>query len=208
MAQIIWNGNKDWESVWAGGQPWDREIAEKGLPKNIIPIEGPKDSVKASVPYMVLPCTVCFLAVFFKKELAGEFLFNLWFMPLSFLIGFLVAMPLHEFLHAVSYPKGARVYIGVCLKQLRAYAASSAALSRERYLLMSLAPSLPGLLSLMIFLLCPMTMKWLLTLCVVPSFMGLISPAPDYRDVLLLLRRVPRGAMIQPAENGLVWYLE
>ena len=26
-------------------------------------------------------------------------------------------------------------------------------------------------------------MKWLMTICVVPSFMGLISPAPDYMDV-------------------------
>ena len=45
----------------------------------------------------------------------------------SFIIGFFVAMPLHEFLQAISYPKGAKVYIGVSLKQLRAYAASSAA---------------------------------------------------------------------------------
>ena len=42
---------------------------------------------------------------------------------------------------------------------------------------------------------------------VVPSFMGLISPAPDYMDVLIILRKVPKGAMIQATENGLVWYL-
>ena len=67
-------------------------------------------------------------------------------MPLSFIIGFFVAMPLHEFLHAISYPKGAKVYIGVSLKQLRAYAASSAALSRGRYIMMSLAPLIPGII--------------------------------------------------------------
>jgi len=37
--------------------------------------------------------------------------------------------------------------------------------------------------------------------------MGLISPAPDYMDVLIILRKVPKGAMIQATENGLVWYL-
>ena len=114
-------------------------------------------------------------------------------MPLSFIIGFFVAMPLHEFLHAISYPKGAKVYIGVSLKQLRAYAASSAALSRGRYIMMSLAPLIPGIIFLAVFVVCPISMKWLMTICVVPSFMGLISPAPDYMDVLIILRKVPKG---------------
>lgn len=123
------------------------------------------------------------------------------------LFGFFVAMPLHEFLHAISYPKGAKVYIGVSLKQLRAYAASSAALSRGRYIMMSLAPLIPGIIFLSVFVVCPISMKWLMTICVVPSFMGLISPAPDYMDVLIILRKVPKGAMIQATENGLVRYL-
>lgn len=116
-------------------------------------------------------------------------------------------MPLHEFLHAIIYPKGAKVYIGVSLKQLRAYAASSAALSRERYIMMSLAPLIPGIVLLTVFLVCPITMKWLMTICMVSSIMGLISPAPNYMDVLIILQKVPKGAMIQVTENGLVWYL-
>jgi hypothetical protein len=73
--------------------------------------------------------------------------------------------------------------------------------------MMSLAPMIPGILSLAVFLACPITMKWLMTICVVSSFMGLISPSPDYMDVIILLRKVPKGAMIQATENGLVWYL-
>ena len=33
------------------------------------------------------------------------------------------------------------------------------------------------------------------------------QPSPDYMDVIILLRKVPKGAMIQATENGLVWYL-
>lgn len=33
MAQIIWDGNKNWENVWDGKQPWDREIEEKAFLK-------------------------------------------------------------------------------------------------------------------------------------------------------------------------------
>ena len=130
MAQIIWDGNKNWENVWDGKQPWDREIEEKSIPENAVLIDRPDDIIKASIPYMIIPCIVCFVAIFTKKAQSDEFIFNLWLMPLSFIIGFFVAMPLHEFLHAISYPKGAKVYIGVSLKQLRAYAASSAALSK------------------------------------------------------------------------------
>lgn len=206
MAQILWHGNHRWDDVWNGRQPWDREITEKRVPGNAVPVDRPADIVKASTPCMILPGILCFMAVWVKTMRAGEFLFDWWFVPLSFVLGFAVAMPLHEFLHAICYPKDARVYIGVCLKQLRAYAASAAALSRERYILMSLAPALSGLLALTAFLLCPVTMKWLMTLCVVPSFMGLLSPAPDYMDVIILLRQVPKGAMIQATASGLVWY--
>lgn len=151
MAQIIWDGNKNWENVWDGKQPWDREIEEKSIPENAVLIDRPDDIIKASIPYMIIPCIVCFVAIFTKKAQSDEFIFNLWFMPLSFIIGFFVAMPLHEFLHAISYPKGAKVYIGVSLKQLRAYAASSAALSRGRYIMMSLAPLIPGIIFLAVF---------------------------------------------------------
>ena len=93
------------------------------------------------------------------------------------------------------------------MKRLRAYAISSAALSRERYILMSSASSIPGILSLIVFLLCPIAMERLMTVCIVTSFLGLISPAPDHMDVLLLLRNVPKGATIQATGSGLAWYL-
>ena len=207
MAQMIWTGNRDWESLWDGDTPWVREMAEKSIPEDAVLIDRPPDVVKASIPYMVLPCLVCFAALFLKKKAADGPIVDLWSMPLSFLIGFFVAMPLHEFLHAICYPKGARVYIGVSLKRLRAYAVSSAALSRERYILMSSASSIPGILSLIVFLLCPIAMERLMTVCIVTSFLGLISPAPDHMDVLLLLRNVPKGATIQATGSGLAWYL-
>ena len=86
MAQIIWEGNKNWENVWDGKQPWDREIEEKSIPENAVLIDRPDDIIKASIPYMIIPCIVCFVAIFTKKAQSDEFIFNLWFMPLSFII--------------------------------------------------------------------------------------------------------------------------
>ena len=63
-----------------------------GLEKAVL-IDRPDDIIKASIPYMIIPCIVCFVAVFTKKAQVDEFIFDLWFMPLSFIIGFFVAVP-------------------------------------------------------------------------------------------------------------------
>lgn len=118
----------------------------------------------------------------------------------------IVALPLHELLHGLCYPDSAEVYIGVCLRRLQAYAVSACPLTRGRFIAMSLAPAAPGLAALALFLACPAAWRPLMTVCVVPAFMGLLSPAPDYMDIALVLRQTPRGAVIQASGDGLFWY--
>lgn len=197
MPRIIWEGNQ---------REWGRAFPDRILPENAKRLDRPDDIVSASTPYMILPCVLCFLAVFAKSRAMGEFPFDLRFVPLAFLVGFLAALPLHELLHGLCYPVGAEVYIGVCLRKLRAYAVSACPLTRGRFIAMSLAPAVPGALALVMFLACPVTWKPLMTVCVVPAFMGLLSPAPDYLDVLLVLRQTPRGAVIQASSQGFFWY--
>lgn len=98
------------------------------------------------------------------------------------------------------------IYIGVCLKKVAAYALSFHPLSKSRYLVRSLASVLLGAIPLVVFVVCPLQWKALLTLCVVPSFMGLISPSPDYMDILLIIRQVPNGAKVQASNEGLYWF--
>lgn len=196
MPKIHWEGNGDWE----------KSFPELPVPPDAKPIQRPEDIVRGSALYMILPGTFCFAAVFIKARLAGTFLFDPWYAPLAFLIGFLVAMPLHEWLHAVCYPRQAVVYVGLCLKRLRAYAVSFYPISKTRFILMSLAPAIPGAAALAVFLLCPAGEKPLMSVCIVSAFMGLLSPAPDYMDVFLAAKSVPKGARIQASNQGLFWY--
>ena len=46
------------------------------------------------------------------------------------------------------------------------------------------------------FILIPITMKPLLTICMVLAHMGLISPAPDYMDIVSVLMKAPEHALI------------
>lgn len=194
MPKIIWEGNQEWEKEHPGGE----------IPENGVKLKRADDILKASLPYGILPVLLCFFCVFLKKSTSGEFIFDLRFIPVSFLLGF-AAMPLHEFLHAICYPKGAVVYVGVCLKKVAAYAVSFYPIRKSRYIVMSLAPVLLGIVPLVIFLLCPVREKAVLTLCVVPAFMGLVSPSPDYMDVISIIRQVPNGALIQATNQGLYW---
>ena len=196
MPKIRWEGNGDWE----------KSFPERPLPPNAKRLERPADPVRASTPYMILPGLLCFAAVFVKARLARTFLFDPRYAPLAFLIGFLVAMPLHEWLHGICYPREAVVYIGLCLKRLRAYAVCFYPITKRRFILMSLAPAVPGAAALAVFLLCPASWKPVLSVCAVSAFMGLLSPAPDYMDICLVARAVPKGARIQASYQGLFWY--
>ncbi len=194
MAKIIWEGN----------QPWDKEYPEGRVPPKGTKLKRADDILKASLPYGILPMILCFACIFIKREASDGFLFDLRFIPVSFLLGFAL-IPVHELLHAVCYPKDATVYVGVCLKKVAAYAVSFYPISKGRYILMSLAPVLLGIVPLIAFLVCPIREKALLTLCIVPAFMGMISPSPDYMDVISIIGQVPNGALIQASNDGLYW---
>lgn len=63
-----------------------------------------------------------------------------------------------------------------------------------------------GVIPLIIFVVCPLHWKALLIICVVPAFMGMISPSPDYMDVVLVIKQVPNRAKIQASNEGLYWF--
>lgn len=191
--------------IWEGHQEWDKEYPEGVSPLNAHKIKRPIDILKASVPYGIIPMLLCFACVLYKRSNASEIIFDFRFMPLSLVLGFLL-MPVHEFLHAICYPANAKVYIGICLKKIAAYAISFCPISKARFIVVSLTPALLGIIPLLVFILTPISCKVVLTLCLVPMFMGMISPSPDYMDVLHVLRQVPDGAMIRAANDGLYWF--
>lgn len=191
--------------IWEGNQEWDKDFPDVPISEKAVKINRPDDILKSSLPYGIIPLAICFVSVFIKKNASEEFIFDLRFMPIGFLIGFLL-IPVHEFLHAICYPKEAVVYVGVCLKKAAAYAVSFHPISKCRYIVMSLAPMILGVIPLFIFIICPLHQKALLTICVVPAFMGLISPSPDYMDVLYVIKQVPNGSKIQASNEGLFWF--
>ena len=109
-------------------------------------------------------------------------------------------------MHAFCYPKQAVVWVGLCLKKAAAYAVSFYPITRKRYIIMSLAPALIGIVPLILFIVLPITCKPLLSFCIVFAFYGLILPCPDYMDVIAVLKQTKKENMIQAANDGLYKY--
>lgn len=100
---------------------------------------------------------------------------------------------LHEFLHAIVYPKDATVSIGI-LKQFAAVALAFYPLKRWRFALMSLLPYILGFAPLIAFQLCPADNKAMNSILFILSLLGMISPYPDAYNVYYMFRKIPSGS--------------
>lgn len=203
-----------WRSVY-GEYHWEGNRRELGtshqsppVSKNAIKIRDSEGAIGKSLPFGILPMLICMAAVVIKAYINREVPFSYVYIIPAIVIGFIVALPLHEFAHAICYTKNATVWVGLCLRKVAAYAISYHPLTKKRFIIMSLAPTVLGIIPLIGFILIPITMKPLLTICMVSAHMGLISPAPDYMDIVSVMMNAPEHALIFDTQDGLYAYVK
>lgn len=192
--------------IWEGNQEWGKEYPTKSMPVNARKIDRPDNIMRASIKYGVVAILFCYLIIVLKIELYGSLPIDRRFAIVGLLLGFLL-IPVHELLHAVCYTNDAIVYVGVALKAIAAYTVSYYPITKVRFILMSLIPTILGIIPLLLFLVIPGEWTIVETICLPMGIMGMITPAPDYMDVVLVLKQVPSRAMIQASNDGLFWYL-
>ena len=197
MAKIVWEGNR---------KKFGTSHQSPSVPHNAIKIREGNGFIKRAIPFGILPMIICMVAVITKAYFNKEPPVSPVYLILA--IGFIIALPLHEFAHAVCYPKEATVWVGLCIRKMAAYAISYYPLTKIRFIVISIAPAVLGIIPLIIFFFIPITMKPLLTICMVSAFMGLISPAPDYMDITSVLKKAPAHALICDSQDGLYAYVE
>ena len=190
---------------WVGCQKWDTDFPELPLPACARQLEFPEHMLTAALPYGVLPMLICFAALFGKIAASPVFPVDRRFVPLGILLGLLL-IPVHEVLHAVCFPKGATVYVGLAPEKLAAFAVCFFPVSRRRFCVMSLLPVVLGLTPLALFCFFPADWGAAAALCWPAAMIGLISPCPDYMSVLRVMRQAPAGAFIQGSNSGWYWY--
>ena len=199
MARIVWEGNR---------KEFGTSHQSPSVPQNAIKIREGEGFIKGAIPFGVLPMIICTVAVVMKAYFFKEPPISPIYLIPAIVIGLILALPLHEFAHAVCYPKEATVWVGLCIRKMAAYAISYDPLTKSRFIVMSIAPAVLGMIPLIGFFFIPITMKPLLTICMVSAFMGLISPAPDYMDIVNVLRKAPPHALIRDSQDGLYAYVD
>lgn len=190
--------------IWCGNKPWDTNYPEMPLPDNAVELKRPENIFIASLPYGIVPLLLCFCIILLKWHILDSKAMNPLFVPLGIILG-LVLTPVHELLHAICYQKKHTVYVGISLEKFAAFAVCHEAISKIRFIIMSLMPMLLGLIPLLIFLVAPPS-PVLSGICIPAGIFGMLTPMPDYMDIHLILKQVPKGAMIQTQNNGFYWY--
>ena len=136
----------------------DIDIYQTGvLPKHAIQLRMPRDlngMLTTALPFVLPPALLCCGSVFLKTLLVHHRQIRPLWIAAGAVIGLLL-MFLHELLHAVVYPKDAYVYIGIVPESFAAAALASHPMKRKRFLLMTLLPSVLGIVPLGLFWLLP-----------------------------------------------------
>ncbi len=180
------------------------------LPAKAKKVDMPEDMdelmIKA-IPFQFIAIVIITVSVFVKVSLTKEIPFSPVSVILGFVIGFL-ALIIHELFHAIVFPKEATVYVGIYPKSFGAVALSAYPLRRWRFVLMSLLPTVLGIIPIILFLVLPPEMKIINGLMLGMAMMGLTSPAVDFYNVCKVLREAPRGCTVQFYEDALYYYKE
>lgn len=194
------------EIKWVGNQSWDTEFPEFPMPARAKVIQRPDNIFKASLPYGAPALLLSYFIIFLKWHILGTKVINPIYMPIGMLLG-LALIPVHELLHAVCYPSGSLVYVGISIKKFAAFTVCHEPITKARFILMSLAPVALGLIPFLVFLLAPDSAV-IAGICVPAGMIGTLSPMPDYMDVALVCKQVPKGAIIQSSNQGFFWYTD
>lgn len=149
--------------------------------------------------FLILP--VC-LAMFLKTHLNRAVVFRPGALICGIVAGILL-LTVHEWLHAIVYPREADVTIGKLKGKFLFVALASYPLKRNRFILMCLLPFVLGIVPLIIFIVSPADRTVLNGFMFGLSAMGMISPYLDVYNVWTVLKHTRSGDRVMFYEDGL-----
>ena len=149
-----------------------------------------------ALPFVIPSILIIFFTMFLKTKNARQVVVA----PATVILGFIssiLALLVHEFLHAIVYPAKSTVVIGFVPKQFAAVALASYPLKRDRFILMCLLPYLLGIIPITLFCISTPTATGMNGFLFGLSIMGLTSPYVDSYNVYQVLRQTSKSDSIQ-----------
>ena len=164
------------------------------LPDDSIKLKSPptEQIMMKAGPIAVVLCLIMSGTMFGKVFVSQKICISPPFIIVGFLIGFILLI-VHEWLHAVVYPRPANVIIGKLKKSITFVALASYPLKRGRFVLMSLLPFVLGIIPLSAFIISSPENTIFNAIMFGTACMGMVSPFPDVYNVYLVMRQTTKG---------------
>ena len=194
--------------IWKGIIKSEDDFPTAKIPKNAIKIETEEDIKKMqlkALPFIIPSILICFICMFVKTFIANQQVIHIGFLLIGVLVGLLLLI-VHEFLHAIAFPKNATVYIGIMPKSFAAVALSASPVKRNRLIWISILPIILGIIPLILFCIAPIHLKVFNGLMFGIAIMGMTSVYPDIYNIYHILKVVPRHASIQNNKNEMYYF--
>lgn len=196
--------------VWVGSISSEKKFPVANLPSNTVPFREPQTESEMLIKgliFMVFLLFVCIIFLLIKKHKQGNVKFNRKLIPVGIILGLVAILP-HELLHAIAYPKGATIEIGIIPRNLVAFAVSTIPMTKFQFIFMSILPSLIlGLIPLIIFLIVPPKHRAIITILFIFGCMCLCGSYPDYLNIFNAIIQMPKGALTQLSGFHSYWYI-
>ena len=160
--------------------------------ENLTASESTDEIMKKSMPIAVILCIFVSAVMFIKIYVSSSVVVS----PIALLSGVLIGFALlivHEWLHAIVFPRKAEVTIGKLKGKLVFVALASYPMKRKRFIFMSILPFILGIIPLLIFICSSPESIVLNGLMFGMACMGMVSPYPDIYNVILVLKKTQKN---------------
>lgn len=168
-----------------------KEYQRGNLPANAVKLNTPsslKEMTKKAAPIAAVFVTLLFVAMLIKTFSSGISVVSFPAVIIGFLAGFIL-LAVHEWLHAIVYPKDAKVTIGKVKGKLLFVALASYPLARTRFIMMCLLPFVLGIIPLAVFVFSPAEHQTVNGFMFGMACIGMVSPHFDVYNVIVVLKQ-------------------
>lgn len=166
------------------------DLIQVELPKNAIAFREPKSFIMINVVSFLYIIPLILIIVWINHQREVYYPFNLT----GILLSFLCIIP-HEILHAVCFPKEDMKHIYYAPKYMLMFVLCNAAISKKRFIILSLLPNIVfGLLPYMAWLILPLNTSYSQTLLSF-SVLNLLAGAGDYMNVVNAMLQMPKNSI-------------
>lgn len=190
MAKVNWIGIIDEEEIdkYQKGELHSKAVRMK-MPKTM------NEMMLKGLPFIIPAFIILVASMYVKTYFSKQNVINIPFIFIGTAIGF-VLLIVHEFLHAIVYPKGVNTYIGI-VKPINFVALASYPLHKKRFILMCILPYILGIIPLVAFWISPANLVNVNGILFGMACMGMTSPCTDAYNVYQVIKQVPKDRKVQ-----------